>query len=544
MAGVSEQHFKLAALEIGHHGDNDTLPFDIDNRFIKDKHAELAAMAYEYFCHLEGLGKSQAVKTVNSLQAFGERLLSPTGSAGFRVTTKIHPFWNIYLNGLGIAVAEALEPKRSVRAHSYRYSLDDRHNIFDREKSWRTFREATIADEALAQKNAVVVQTDVSSFYEHIYHHRLENIVSDLFQQDSTVPAQFDRFLSKLAAGRSFGLPVGGQCARILAEAMMSPIDQMLSDTGVIWHRYVDDFVLIANGQADAYTSLSNLSHALADYGLSLNRTKTTILSGNHYRNYVEAQLGGAGDEAAKLREIDLYFDPYSDAPEDDYDELQKTVDSIDVQALLAMELEKSQPDAFLVAQVGRILKLQPTQIALQLCETLLSRDNLHAFRASWSTIMRGIASLRADETKTELHTRLDDLLDAVPRHSRHLLLPETNALHYLKTIRFNRSGIRAHYVHTTYSNTNSETVKRACIDCWRNWKDRPSFVSMRNRWSRLDPQEQRMWWLSSYGFSDDGKFLRKQEESTLAAAWSLGIESNVSKTFADVYLEWVKNEF
>lgn len=31
---VSLEHFTKAAREIGAHGDNDTLPFDLDNRFI------------------------------------------------------------------------------------------------------------------------------------------------------------------------------------------------------------------------------------------------------------------------------------------------------------------------------------------------------------------------------------------------------------------------------------------------------------------------------------------------------------------------------
>ncbi len=39
-----------------------------------------------------------------------ERLIAPSGPAGFRVVTKIHPFWNIYLNGLAISLVEALEP--------------------------------------------------------------------------------------------------------------------------------------------------------------------------------------------------------------------------------------------------------------------------------------------------------------------------------------------------------------------------------------------------------------------------------------------------
>ncbi|MGO4843444.1 reverse transcriptase, partial [Rhizobiaceae sp. 2RAB30] len=85
---------------------------------------------------------------------------------------------------------------------------------------------------------------------------RLENVIKDLAPAGSTVALQIDRILSKLAAGRSFGLPVGGQCARILAEVMMTPIDRLLADAGIVSHRYVDDITLVCHSQQDAYKSL------------------------------------------------------------------------------------------------------------------------------------------------------------------------------------------------------------------------------------------------------------------------------------------------
>src|SRR5690606_34995013 len=99
---------------------------------------------------------------------------------------------------------------------------------FNPASSWRTFREASIADCEAMGDNVVVVQTDISSFYEHIYHHRIENSINDLFPAGSKVAIQVDRFLSKLASGRSFGLPVGGQCSRILAELLLSSVDRRL----------------------------------------------------------------------------------------------------------------------------------------------------------------------------------------------------------------------------------------------------------------------------------------------------------------------------
>ncbi|WP_213286003.1 RNA-directed DNA polymerase [Bradyrhizobium sp. sGM-13] len=413
MTDITLEHFKRAVSDISANGDNDTLPFDIDNRFITENQEDLARIAFKFSEGLEKGSRKSARNLIDELPIFSERLLVPTGTAGFRITTKIHPFWNIYFNALGVAVAEALEPTRNERAHSYRFASSGK-GLFNRDASWRTFREASIVDCERSPDTSVVVQTDISSFYEHVSHHRIENLVSDLFGEASTVSTQIDRFLSRFASGRSFGLPVGGQCSRILAELLLSSIDRRLTDEGLIWRRYVDDFVLITQNQSEAYRALAILSHALADYGLTLNRTKTVLLTAKHYVDYVKTQLGVAGDEASKLSEIDLHFDPYSDTAEADYTELKGIVESLNIRELLDGELRKAQPDTFLVTQIGRTLRLHDPETALLLCSTLLSPGNLHAFRASWSTIMRGIASVCAEESFRIIHEPLDKLLDDI----------------------------------------------------------------------------------------------------------------------------------
>jgi hypothetical protein len=541
MSDVTLEHFKRAAADIGAHGDNDTLPFDVDNRFVKERADALAQLAFAYCDELEAGTKKNARTAIDSLVVFGERLLAPTGPAGFRVTTKSHPFWNVYLNGLGIAIAEKLEPTRSDRAHSYRF-LAQGDGLFDRAASWRKFREATVTDCNANGEGAIIVQTDISSFYEHISHHRLENCISDLLSSNSTVPTQIDRLLNRFASGRSFGLPVGGQCSRVLAELLLSSVDRMLSDAKVTWRRYVDDFVLVTSGQADAYRALAILSNAVADYGLTLNRTKTTLLTAKHYVDYVRTQLRGVGPEADKLLEIDLHFDPYSDTADSEYEELKGVVESLDIRGLLDSELEKAQPDTFLVAQIGRTLKLHSPKVALQLCGTLLSQANLHAFRASWSTIMRGVATLRADNKFAAIFDGLDGLLDAIPAHSSHLLRAEASCTHYLRTLRFRRTQPRAEYVLATHGSTATETVRRACLECWRAWKDRASFTRERNRWNSLRAEEQRMLWLAAGEFGDEGMKFRQQARQSLAHAWRLGIERSNKTTFASVYAEWAEN--
>jgi hypothetical protein len=541
MTDVKLEHFRRAIVDVREHGDNDTLPFDIDTRFIADAEEDIAKLAFRFSQEVEKGTKKGARNAIDALPIFAERLLVPTGASGFRITTKIHPFWNIYFNGLGIAIAERLEPKRSDRAHSYRFASHG-VSLFDRDRSWRAFRVATVDDCQVVPDTAVVVQTDISNFYEHISHHRLENSIDDLFAEASTVPTQIDRFLSKFASGRSFGLPVGGQCSRMLAELLLTSIDQSLSDARIIWRRYVDDFVLIAANQAEAYRALSILSHALADYGLALNRTKTMLLTARHYIDYVRTQLGEPDDEANKLFQIDLRFDPYSDTPETDYVELKALVESLDIRTLLEGELHKGQPDTFLVTQIGRTLRLHSPEETLRLCETLLAPSNLHSFRASWSTIMRGISSVCADDQFSSIFDSLDKLLDDIPNHSPHLLLAEASCLHYLRSIRFRRTDDRAKYVFHVYSTSLCETVRRACLDCWRLWKDRRSFTRERNRWNALKTEEQRMLWYAAGEFGDEGDKFRQQVKQSLVNAWRLGIERANAPTFATVYCEWVAN--
>ena len=486
---------------------------------------ELSTIAFGFYSELKAGPTKENKSRLDGMRVYSERLIAPSGPAGFRVVTKIHPFWNIYLNGLAIAIAEVLEPLRDERAHSYRLLPSGGEQLFDPERSWRAFKQATVLHAVQGGEDAVVVQTDISSFYEHVSHHFLENFINDLGADCEVVAAQVNALLGHFSAKRSFGLPVGGQAARILAELFLSYVDNALSAAGVSWHRYVDDYVLIASNTADAYRALGTLAQALLDYGLSINKSKTVFLSAKHYQDYVRAQLGDNDDEATKLRKIDLKFDPYSDKPDVDYESLKETVESLEVRRLLNRELEKALPDNFLVAQIGRTMRLHDPAVALDIASALLKPENLHAFRSSFSTIMRGIAHLRSDVAFAEIHAGIDLLLDSVPEKASHLLEVDSNLLHYVRCLRFSMTPARRRFMRSLFDGTRSEVLQRACIDCWRNWKDRVAYNHLRNRWNLMTPDCQRVFWLATFAFGDEGEAARRQFKHALPQAWALGVE-------------------
>ena len=155
---------------------------------------------------------------------------------------------------------------------------------------------------------------------------------------------------------------------------------------------------------------------------------------------------------------------------------------------------------------------------------------------------MRGIAAVRGEEENELIFNKIDEMLDEIPIHSRSLLIPEVNCVHYLKTIRFQRTNARARYVLAVYNETTSETVRRACIECWRYWRDRHNFNRLRNQWQSLGAQEQRMLWLAAGDFGDEGKKAQDQLRMSLSQAWQLGIERQGKLTFAKLYAGWAEN--
>lgn len=534
--------FLRAAREVGAYGDNDTLPFDGDSRFVKACAESLAYVAISLYEKFSELRPEDVKNALKGYEPFSERLLVPTGSVGFRVVTKIHPFWNLYMNGLAIGLARATVSHRSIRAHSYRFvDDDDSIDIFDRAHSWRAFRLAAVDAAAKEGDGAVVVQTDISSFYERISHHHVENMLASIVGEQAAV--QVNALLSRFSAGRSFALPVGGQFSRIVAESFMLPIDQALDRRGLHWFRYVDDYVLVAPDYHVAHEHLAYLSKQLADFGLSLNRTKTTILRASAFVDYVQAQLGSDEGEVGALKEIDLHFDPYSDSPVEDYESLRATVESLDVQRLLSLELEKSVPDNFLVAQVGRTLEFHTPEVALDLAKTLLSEASLRSFRGSWSTIMRGVAHLRSLDGYKEIHSKIDLCLDDVLVHSRYLLTNEGSQLHFLRALRFSTSPARAAFVWSLYEDAASQTVKRGCLDCAAGWATHGDLNTIANRWAGMHPEVRRAAWLFSKSFGREGLDFRRQRRESVIKGGELGFEEGESETFPVIFARWAHDQ-
>src|SRR6202035_5020304 len=128
-----------------------------------------------------------------------------------------------------------------------------------------------------------VVSTDISDYYSRISFHRLENLLDEVASKHGAV-----RFIKKhigiIRAKQSFGLPVGGSAARLLAELALVDTDEALRDMGLTATRFVDDFRIFLRNSESPYDALGFLAEHLAiNEGLSLNAAKTSVSTSSQY---------------------------------------------------------------------------------------------------------------------------------------------------------------------------------------------------------------------------------------------------------------------
>src|SRR5690606_27590930 len=175
------------------------------------------------------------------------------------------------------------------------------------------------------------------------YHHRLENALN-LATKNTSAAARIKILLFKLSHGTSYGLPIGGNAARILAELLLNRVDRLLLAESVNFCRFVDDYTIFADSREDAQRALVFLSGALLrNDGLTLSKSESRLMTSSESARSSplaepERSDSKEEEEAKKFLRIRWRYDPYSPTAEEDYDHLVDEVNKFDVVSMLARE--------------------------------------------------------------------------------------------------------------------------------------------------------------------------------------------------------------
>lgn len=197
----------------------------------------------------------------------------------FRKCALIQPLDELKYLSLVLQIADKIEVMRISKSKnnifSYRFKPQKGY-LFDPNYNFTSFRE--YVSKKSNQKNInVVVSCDIGNFYDRLNLHRLECILSSNEKIDKKIVQQINELLLFWSNRDSYGLPVGSNASRILAEASLIEVDNYLLSKKIDFCRFVDDYRIFAKDAATAHHSLSILVDKLNKEGLFLNTSKTEI---------------------------------------------------------------------------------------------------------------------------------------------------------------------------------------------------------------------------------------------------------------------------
>ena len=511
---VSKKVFEEALQNIAEWGDTDIFPFPVDNHFMFDCGAELATL-------LETLVDDQA-------QAFAEvdlryhSTLSPVGYMGFRWATQIEPFWNSYLLGLVLQLRQSIESARVPRSRNavFSYRFDTASPGLFWPDGWNSFQEQS---RALAEKYQYVITADISDFYQRIYHHRIENALHAV-DPGRNITGQIMAILKRLSSDTSYGLPVGGPAARVLSEITLDQIDRLM--LGELpqgsYLRYADDFRMFVDDLPSAYQLIGFLSDKLfRNQGLSLQKSKTKILTGDEYLSILDPKDPPEGS-AASFQRLHIHYDPYSESPDADYDELRSQLEQFDILDLLRAELVKGQVHASLVKRLVRALRFLDPDTQERAILSLVDQGNFEKLAPVLPNVLAAIRDcLRdlPDEFAQEVHQALRDRVD----QGHYLTTIELNLHYVVRLLGERQSPENERFLAGLWSRQHgfasgpSPAIQRDITLIFAKWGVRYWLSDLKSRYPDLHPWVKRAFIAASYALSDEGKHWRDGQKKSFS---------------------------
>ena len=512
---VSEASRRLALRNIAQHGDTDIFPLPLELHWFFD--AEDAAV------RLLGELDDNFDQWMAAYPVLAAKVLVGVGYSGFRAATQIDPVWNAYFLSLVIEIAPDIERARleqtGKRVFSYRYAPDPATSgLFSPDFGWTSFQ----AEGLLRGRDAgVIVGTDISDFYTRVYHHRLENALNHC-TQNKTAAKRIKDIVSKLSGPASYGLPIGGNAARLLAEIILNAADRLLMAKRVDFIRFVDDYYLFCATREDAHRALVVLSDVLLhNEGLTLSRGKTRFMTRTEFLRVspladpdtAESQEEAEGKRFLKIR---LSYDPYSDTAEDDYDKLAEEIEKFDILSMLAREFRKTRIDEVLVKQLVKSIRFLSPGVRDRAVQSLLDNvEMLYPVFPTLAILLRRCMNDLSPATRPQIFSVMRGLFEK----GSHITMIPANRLFAVRLLAYDDSDASDPILVAIYDEVPGDMLVRRDVILAMARRQRTYWLSdVMKRYSTLTPWEKRAVLVASYSLGDEGRHWRDDVRRELSA--------------------------
>jgi Reverse transcriptase (RNA-dependent DNA polymerase) len=518
--------FRMAVDNIAAWGDTDVFPLPPENHTFFDLPEKVVALLEDLHGDFESWRDSYG--------PINESALAMVGYTAFRWVTQLDPLWNAYLLGLVLSLAERIEEARiSVDQEvvfSYRYEYDSSDHRLFADGGWRAFNERSLD---LASSHPYVLVCDIADFYARIYHHRLENSLL-LLNAGQAVPHRIDRVLNLFSNGTSYGLPVGGPAARLLAELLLNRVDRLLLTHGVTFCRFADDYHIFVESREGAYDALRFLTEKLLqNEGLTLQRAKTRIVSSRDFRvssDFAPAPKNEPEDddpdvlaadvnhgepgpaEAEHLAQrsflaLSLRYDPYSPTAREDYAALREQVERFDILGMLARELSKSRIHTALTRRLIQAVRYLEEDALEGAVRTLI--DNMDTLSPVLPNVLRAITEIY-DDLSVGTRQYVADAVRTMLDEQRYYATVPVNLGYAVRLLGRDPSEENQALLAQTFDIA-PHFVQRDIVLIMARWRAAYWLSDQRNQFSRMHAWVQRAFVMASHVLEDEGAHWRRR---------------------------------
>ena len=499
-----EQNIELAIRNITKFGDTDIFPFPIENKIIFDKKKDIISLIKEF--------EAQNIKYVLSrVPPINVHSVINSGYTGFRWGTQIDPIWNIYYLYLVICLAKNIESKRPDKnkniVFSYRYSPTPESFLFDSNYGWGAFYKAS---REKAKKHKYVLICDIFNFYQRISHHKLENALNYL-GDSSDAATRIMAILGNFSNSYSYGLPIGGNASRILAELLLNSVDSLLLQNEFDFTRFVDDYHIFVDSKEEAYSKLIYLSKILiSDYGLSLQKSKTRVMTSEEFLESTD----NLPNDARRMMDISVKFDPYSPTAEEDYEELKTNLRTVDILGLLNTELKKSLIHQSLVSRLVKSIKVLDIKSKIGAIESII--ENLETLYPVIPVIFITIKKLFA-EFSDEFKEHIVQVLIALYQKNSYILQTDNNLAYMVRILSDMNSEDTLRTLNSIYDNCKSSLVRKDVILAMAKFNNHAWISNQIKEFCSMDSWCRRAMIIASFSLGDEGRHWRQHNNESFS---------------------------
>lgn len=416
----------------------------------------------------------------------------------FRKCGYIEPLDEIIYLSLAIMLSNKIEKerihKKSKIVYSYRLKPDlikeqKPTSLFDLKINYTSFRN-DVSNKVKDPKIKVVVSCDISNFYDRLNLHRLENTLLAIHDIDIQFVKLLNEMLLYWSNRDSYGIPVGSNASRILAEASLINVDKYLLDKGINFSRYVDDFRLFANSASQAHSWLSILVERLNQEGLFLNTSKTSIISASEIKQSrpVEIPQNQNTDAEMEKSELPLIIRGYSGLIPTKFRKLSNR-EKMNLSNININDYKKKKIDIDLIDPKD-LLKHIRTLVAQEEWKELATASTVLRRFPQFTPYYLDCIIKHADSLKNHKDLIIKTVIE---------LANDSNILEYLRiyVIRFLSNEVflsKRVVINSYYQLKRSEGVYlgRAVLECIENYVIRDDLLEIKKDFVRADAAEKR----------------------------------------------------